>query len=164
MRLAPLSELDAEEARLWRNARLDALRTPYPLTKEQQLDWHYTHTGKWWSIEEGNALVGYGGIQHIQWESRIGELSLLMHPKETARRGAALDLILCEAFLTMNLTIIYAEVYECNRDAVWWSLEAKRRGAIEVELPTRKFYQGQYWDSVYYSFDRDAYASIDNVS
>jgi RimJ/RimL family protein N-acetyltransferase len=156
MNLAPLEPEDAELARQWRNERLDALRTPYPLTYEDQQRWYSNREGRWWAVKD-NSTIGYGGIQHIQWENRLGELSLLMRPESDWGRGEALDLILIEAFSALGLFTVYAEVYLCNHDIEWWAAAAGLRGASRVILPNRKFYQGTWWDSLYFSFDGRAY-------
>lgn len=164
MRLTELTHACAMKAKEWRNERLDALRTPYPLSTMEQHEWYNRREGRWWSIVEEKEHIGYAGIQHIQWESGIGELSLLMAPEYEQARGAALDLVLVEAFGNMGLKTVYAEVYDCNRDSGWWVENAFRRGvAYAPKLRNRKYYQGKYYDSTYYSFDRDAYAAIGNL-
>lgn len=157
MTLEAMTLDDAQTVRLWRNERPDALRTPYPLSEAEQQAWYMNHDGRFFSIVGDGFLAGYGGVQHIQWESRIGELSLLMDPGVAHMRAEALDLILTYAFETMRLDTVYAEVYECNHDLVWWQYVAGGPECTTARLPNRKWYQGKYWDSLYISFDGRAY-------
>ena len=87
--LSPMTSEDAERVRCWRNSRevLPALRTPFPLTREQQQDWYRTvvcdRNGKarWWSVmTTGDGLVGAAGIENVEWENGRGELSLIIDP------------------------------------------------------------------------------------
>ena len=148
---------DAQVVRTWRNDRPDALRTPYPLSESEQRAWYVDHDGRFFSLIEDDILAGYGGIQHVQWESRIGELSLLMAPEYEHARAEGLDLILWQAFDAMRLDTVYAEVYECNRDIAWWRWFAGGPECTIARLPNRKWYQARYWNSLYISIDRRAY-------
>lgn len=164
MTLEAMTLDDAQAARAWRNDRPDALRTPYPLSEADQQAWYLDHDGRFFSIIYDDRLAGYGGIQHVQWESRIGELSLLMAPGYEHMRGEGLDMMLDYAFDTMRLDTVYAEVYECNRDITFWTWVAGGTECRTAKLPNRKWYQGRYWDSLYISFDRRAYETPHNVN
>ena len=163
MTLEAMTLADAQAARAWRNDRPDAMRTPYPLSQADQQAWYLDHDGRFFSIVEDDLLAGYGGIQHVQWESRIGELSLLMDPAVDHHRAEALDLILTYAFDTMRLDTVFAEVYECNRDLSWWQHVACGPECTTARLPNRKWYQGRYWGSLYISFDRRSYENPHHV-
>lgn len=164
MTLEAMTLDDAQTARRWRNERLDALRTPHQLSEAEQQSWYFNHDGRFFSIVDDGFLAGYGGIQHIQWESRIGELSLLMDPGMAHLRAAALDLLLAYAFDTMRLDTVYAEVYTCNQNLTWWQYVAAGPECTVARLPNRKWHQGRYWDSLYISFDRRMYGSENRVS
>lgn len=161
MRLEALTLSDAQAARRWRNDRPDALRTAYPLSEAEQEAWYLDHDGRFFAIVDDLDLLGYGGIQHIQWESRIGELSLLMAPESDYMRDHALHLLLEYAFSVLRLDTVYAEVYESNKDIAYWQLVAGDPWVTSVRLPNRKFYDGCYWDSLYISFDRGDYEAVD---
>jgi RimJ/RimL family protein N-acetyltransferase len=152
---------DMEHIRLWRNESLDTLRTPFPLTKEQQEDWYRSEVcdrrsrSRFFAIEDGsNILVGYGGIENIQWENSIGEISLLISPRYRGKSMGTLAAseILREAFWGMNLHTVYAECYSNNKAVGFWRrIFVRDWGGSETILPNRKYCQGQYFDSHYFS-------------
>ena len=170
--LRPLCLEDMEQIREWRNEVLETLRTPIALTKEQQEDWYrreicdsnsrsrffgitYKSTnlsGDYW-VE----LIGYGGIENIQWENRIGEISLLIapdHRKAGTGFNSAIE-ILNYAVDNLNLHTVYAECY-CNNSAVnfWHKVFAQFPNYTEVVLPNRKYWGGMYVSSMYFSVSR----------
>ncbi|MCD6067569.1 MAG: Acyl-CoA N-acyltransferase [Bacteroidetes bacterium] len=76
----------------WRNEQIDILRQQAPLTQEQQ-DLYFKTTvaslfeqeqpGQLlWSFLENGKLIGYGGLVHIDWINKTGEISFLT---ETSR-------------------------------------------------------------------------------
>ena len=166
--LKVLSIDDMEPIRQWRNESLDILRTPFMLTAEQQADWYKreicdrSSRSRFWGIWELDAdsivselvLVGYGGIENIQWENRIGEISLLINP-ECRGKGygwtAAQD-ILDAAFNQMNLHTVYAECYGSNKAVAFWDRVYK--DGYKTMLPNRKYLWGEYYPSVYYSMSK----------
>jgi len=161
LKLRPLELDDMEQIRSWRNACLDTLRTPFALTKEQQEDWYKAEVcnrssrSRFWAIEDKyKQLIGYGGIENIQWENAIGEISLLISPKLHGKGHGTLAarLILDKAFKVLNLHTVYAECYTNNPAiAFWHKIFAK---GYKTALPNRKYYNGKYYDAIYYSLDR----------
>jgi RimJ/RimL family protein N-acetyltransferase len=155
---------DMEHIRRWRNASLDTLRTPFPLTREQQEAWYRDEIcnrnsrSRFWAIvDTNNLLVGYGGIENIQWENSIGEISLLIDPKRRGHgygRDGALEII-NEGFNRLGLRTIYAECYMSNPAVSFWRDIYSNFNGTEAILPNRKYCGGKYYDSAYFS------ASID---
>jgi RimJ/RimL family protein N-acetyltransferase len=105
------------------------------------------------------SLVGFGGLTYIQWENRLAEISLIIDP---AMRGhgigeKAVDLILDKAFNYMNLQTVCGECYQCNTEGIkfWKKIADQGRYSINgwVFLPNRKFWDGEYYDSLYFSID-----------
>ena len=173
-----LSLEDMEPIRRWRNDALPILRTPYPLTKEQQEAWYRDEIcnrnsrSRFYAIEADffvhnpiestkfTELVGYGGIENIQWESRIGEISLLIDPKHRGKGygyTAACDII-NEAYDILNLYTIYAECYANNRAVDFWAKVFTQYGGTSVTLPNRKYHDGKFYDSVYFSASNVAWS------
>ena len=165
--LRALELSDMEPIRNWRNQHLDILRTPFALTKEQQEDWYKNEIcnrqsrSRFWAITfEDTGLIGYGGIENIQWENSIGEISLLIDPKYQGRgtgTEAAKELIRI-AHEQLNLRIVYAEVYENNPAVAFW--DKVFQGCMKHELPYRKYCNGRYYSSFWYThwlFDPEAY-------
>jgi RimJ/RimL family protein N-acetyltransferase len=163
--LRVLSIEDMEPIRQWRNQCLSTLRTPFPLTKEQQEQWYRDEIcnrasrSRFWGIwsqrwNGGEALHGYGGIENIQWENRIGEISLLIDPEEQGH-GVGLthaNIIISRAFNDLNLHTIYAECYQNNPAVKFWDRIFLK--GYRTILPNRKYSDGKYVDSVYYSMSK----------
>lgn len=150
---------DMEPIRKWRNDCLDTLRTPFPLTKEQQEQWYRDEIcnrnsrTRFWAAEENGELIGYGGLENIQWENSIGEMSLLIDPAQRGK-GYGTDFaneIITKAFDELNLHTVYAECYSYNGAVdFWWDI-FNFYGGTKVILPNRKFHDGEYFDGIYYS-------------
>lgn len=160
--LRALELSDMEPIRSWRNQHLDILRTPFALTKEQQEDWYKNEIcnrqskSRFWAIELKGTLpsvVGYGGIENIQWENSIGEISLLISPSMQGKGVGIVHAkeILRRAFHELNLKTVYAECYENNKATKFW--DKVFNGCFQTILPNRKYYKGVYWGSIYYSMD-----------
>ena len=102
MKLTSLNLDDCLKAVEWRNQCMYALRTPYFLNDGLQRRFYFDVVCKptnhrYWGItwEMGETitstnenlvnaydkLVGMGGITNIQWENRLGEISLIMNPE-----------------------------------------------------------------------------------
>ena len=108
MKLKVLSLEDVEQARIWRNECLEALRTSFPLTKEMQSDFYkniicdrnakhrfwgihekvkipYTETIKHYGFDEhkndiyeAERLIGMTGLENIELENRRAEISIIL--------------------------------------------------------------------------------------
>lgn len=84
----------------WRNEQIDILRQKQPLTKEQQETYFANVVSKLFeqqepsqllfSFFEDDKLIGYGGLVHIDWESRMAEISFLT---ETSRNNDVIQVI-----------------------------------------------------------------------
>ena len=159
MKLQPLSINDMPTLLKWRNESMEILRTPYMLTNEQQNKWYNEvicdrkSTVRYWKISLKNTLIGYGGIENIEWENRRGEISILIGPK-FRRKGygtEAAGLFLNQAFNFLNLDRIWGECYFCGNIKFWQRL-AKIHNAYCIVLPDRKFWNGKYHNSLYITF------------
>lgn len=157
---APTIE-DMEQARLWRNDYLAAMRTPYYLTKEMQEQFYRdivcnrASNARFWAVRVSDKFIGLAGLTSIEWENRIAEISLMIPPEFREEYfGKAVDLILHEGFSNMNLANIYVECYECNPLIGFWKYLATVRNVASAVLPNRKYWQGRYWNSLYVNFDK----------
>jgi RimJ/RimL family protein N-acetyltransferase len=160
--LCALELEDMEPIRKWRNSCLETLRTPFPLTKEQQEQWYFNEIcdrnshSRFWGIINKHDLIGYGGIENIQWENSIGEISLLIDPvmHNKGLGTTAAYSLLDMAFNVLNLHTIWAECYENNPASVFWDKVFEYKGCELVRLPNRKYSGGKYYDSFYYSVSK----------
>ena len=184
MKLEPLTLQQCQQVRLWRNECLETLRTPYPLTEEQQeafyrdvvcdrnsphryfaiIDEVAKNAGEEIARRKAKALsieslgfLGMGGLTHIQWENRIGEISLIIDPERRGKGDGkkAVDLLLDQAFNYLNLKTVFGECYKSNPAWRFWQ---KLNNAYLTDLPKRKYFDGKYWDSLYFSIDKESYA------
>ena len=86
--LVPIRDEDKYDILSWRNTQIDILRQPTPLTAEQQEYYFKTTVTELfeqekpkqllWSFLENDKLIGYGGLVHIDWEAKHGEISFLL--------------------------------------------------------------------------------------
>jgi RimJ/RimL family protein N-acetyltransferase len=144
--------------RLWRNQNLQYLRTPYLLTEEMQAGF-YSDTvcnrssdSRFWGIWADDKFIGQAGLV-IQWENSIAEVSLILDKGETGKGygEAALNLLLEQGFGNLNLHNICGECYECSGAVGFWK---HMMPTYTTTLPSRKYWKGKYWDSLYFNFAR----------
>lgn len=173
VRLASLTDADAEPTARWREAARANLRTPYVRTVEEQREFirslpAHRHEYRYWAVKAKRGLtatlmgqsfddeitVGIAGLSPIQWEAGISEVSLVLDPACIGKGygGQAFALVLAEAFDNLRLTQVVAEVYECNAALGFWRKMAYRYRASSVLLPKRKFHDGLFFDAEIFSF------------
>ena len=99
--------------------------------------------------------IGVGGITHIEWLNRSGEMSLLMEfPKNTEWALEALELITDYGHNVLNLHRLWVECYTDDRTELF----TKAGFRVEGRKIDAVFRDGGYRDSVLLSrfqFDRD---------
>jgi len=188
MKLKALSLPDLERVRLWRNEQISCLRTPFLLTQEQQEKFYHDvickrqANARFWGIwvdEEvplskvkmpdaeinGEVFVGMYGLENISWENRLAEISLLLNPDYPMGKYGeeALQLLLYEGFMNMNLENIYTEVYACNPNLPFWAQVADKYNCLMSYLPDRKYLDGQYFSSSYINISKGAFLKHENI-
>ena len=162
MKFKALSLLDVEQARQWRNEQPEILRTPFPLTEGQQKQFYYEvvcnrhANARYWGVYLED-LIGMAGLENIQWENRLAEISLILDPEYTDYMDEALQLLLHEGFNNLNLENIYTEVYECSPYLDFWLSYNPDFTPCFIRLPNRKYYRGRYYDSFYINFNKERY-------
>ena len=163
---------DALPIMQWRNDQLSALRQNKPLTQEEQLRYfhevvapafnqtqpeqlllRYTHR---------SALIGYGGLVHLDWEARRGEVSFLLETeraKDLRSYGMELSIFLqllkkC-AFDVLDLNKIHTESY-VHRP---WHVQAIEAAGFRREgtLRNHALADGKLVDAVVASCLKDEY-------
>ncbi len=86
-KLVPIRDEDKYAIMQWRNEQIDILRQKETLAKGKQ-EWYFKNIVDklfeqekpdqlLFSFLEDNILIGYGGLVHIDWESRNAEISFL---------------------------------------------------------------------------------------
>lgn len=91
--LVPIRGEDMEAIRVWRNAQIRYLRQKEPLTVEQQDKYYHEVLLPSFSQTEPSQVlmsfllngvcIGYGGIVHINWVDRRGEVSFLVETERS---------------------------------------------------------------------------------
>lgn len=161
LRLDVLNRDDCQMVREWRNRNLEGLRTPFPLTEEQQ-DTFYDEVVcdrslplRYWAVREGGKLVGMVGLTDLDWYAGSGEVSLITDPSCRGKGygSGAFDLLLQEAFGQLGLNTVWGECYECNPAIGFWHKMCAKYGAYTTKLPRRKRWAGKLWDSLYFSIE-----------
>ena len=177
MRLDILSYKELLESTKWRNAHLETLRTPIMLNSIMQNDFYENvicnrkSEHRYWALKEtgkelkkkssltwdDEILVGVGGLTNISWENRNAEISLIIDDKYH-RQGLgekAVELLLDQACNYMNLDNVYGEVYYCNEPGVlFWKKMIKKYKGYSVIKELVKYYDGCYWNSLWFNFNR----------
>jgi len=180
MELRVLDRGECEEARQWRNNTMYALRTPYELTWLQQ-DLFYKEVvcdrnakSKYWGIWLPPAvpndpltpgiqyfpqLIGMCGLENIEWENGIAEISIIIDPKMRNKKYGeeAVKLLLEKGFNYMRLENIYGECYVNNEAVKFWAKIADQYDGKTTILPHRKYWNGSHWDSMYFNISKGGF-------
>jgi hypothetical protein len=92
-KLEPLRSEDQFLIRKWRNEQINILRQKEKLTEAQQKIYFETVIANLFEVAqpkqvlfsffENDVFIGYGGLVHIDWESKHGEISFLTETKRT---------------------------------------------------------------------------------
>lgn len=100
-------------------------------------------------------LLAFGGLTYIQWENRLAEISLIVNPsnRKDGKGSDCVDMLLDEAFNKMNLKTVTGECYECNPGIKFWYRVIDKYDGYKTILKNRKFWDGKYHDSLYFSID-----------
>lgn len=126
--LRPLRWEDREPIRQWRNDQIEVLRQDRPLSASDQDRYYRDVIAPQMAADrppqvlvamtEDDSLIGYGGIVHLAWSDRRGEVSFLTDTARldettfTADWRAYLDLLLPLARRVLNLHKLTTETYE----------------------------------------------------
>ncbi len=163
--LGALTERDAPAITKWREAARAILRTPFIRSVEEQKafilslpDHRYEY--RYWAVKANGVTVGIAGLVPIEWENGRAEVSLVLNPAKIGQGigSAALALVLEEAFARMRLVVVTAEVYAHNPALTFWAAQAKKYGATATTLTHRKFWHGQFYESLYVTFTAEGWA------
>ena len=158
-RIRPIRWEDREAIRQWRNDQIYVLRQDCLLTIADQ-DRYFVSVVRPELMEEHprqvlvgfleeEQLVGYGGIVHIDWSDRRGEVSFLSDPSRNRLVEdwqVYLDMLLPCARLQLGLHKLTTETYDFRADVIC-ALES-RGFTREGFLLNHHFWDGQWHNSV----------------
>jgi len=157
--ITSVREKDALSIMRWRNAQIDALRQRDPLTEEQQLRYFREVLLPTFPMErppmvilaylKQDKLIGYGGLVHLDWEAKRGEVSFLLDPsriedKQSYGREFGNFLILLKhlAFNHLELNRVQTEAYG-NRP---WHVQTIEANGFRPEGVLRQHvWKGDQW-------------------
>lgn len=165
MYLTSLTKEQCEQVRIWRNDDISMLRTPFFLTKEMQETFYNNvicnrnSEHRYYAIvtDDRKDFIGMGGLTNISLENRSAEISLIINP-EYRLKGYGIKsviLLLEEGFKRINLDNIYGECYTCSQALRFWEKVILRLDAFKTVLPKRKYYDGKYFNALYFNFEKD---------
>jgi len=159
MYLDALDGDDCETLRMWRNRDISGLRTPYFLTDEMQFKFYEdivcdrSSPHRYFAVRDPE-LVAVAGLTNIEWENSLTEISLIVDP-EKQRQGVGKEsvrLVLEYAFNQLGMRMVIGECYYNNPKAIkFWEGILKQYQGQQQDLRCRKFWEGKYWDSLYFS-------------
>lgn len=127
--LIPIRQKDMESIRVWRNEQMDILRQDELLSQSDQMNYYNNELLPLFKKRQPNQLlfsflketnlIGYGGLVHINWSAKNGEISFLT---ETSRNNdinifkkdftVFLQIIKRVAFEELNFLKIYSTAYD----------------------------------------------------
>lgn len=128
-RIIPIRYEDIMLIKQWRNEQMDILRQDIFLTDEMQEAYFKNTLLPSFSLPEprqilfsylkNDLLIGYGGIVHIDWKAKQGEVSFLVDTERTKKTKiyhtdftTYLRLIKHIAFQDLNFHRIYTETFD----------------------------------------------------
>ena len=172
MRLKELTLDDLYAIAEWRNKDIRPFRTPRKLTDRDQeryferlstdntLRMHAligevflsdeTRFIDEYGIHDPEVLIGYGGIENIDWYNRTAEISLFIRP-ELRGNGygkKAVNLILNDAFCMAGIHTVWGEAYSTTDAYMFWEHVIQQFGGSVWYMNDRKFYDNRWYNAL----------------
>lgn len=174
--IVPLRYEDRFSIMKWRNEQIYHLRQARPLTEDDQQRYFDNVVSKLYdnpkpdqilfSYLEKGVCIGYGGLVHINWLDRNGEISFIMDTQLEAEHFAEhwsnyLTMLKAVAFDDLGLHKIYTYAFDL-RPHLYTMLEANGYKR-EATLKEHCLFNGEYKDVVLHSLWNDRYEVINYV-
>lgn len=174
--IVPLRYEDRFSIMKWRNEQIYHLRQARPLTEDDQQRYFDNVVSKLYdnpkpdqilfSYLEKGVCIGYGGLVHINWIDRNGEISFIMDTKLEAEHFAEhwsnyLTMLKAVAFDDLDLHKIYTYAFDL-RPHLYTMLEANGYKR-EATLKEHCLFNGEYKDVMLHSLWNDRYEVINYV-
>ena len=174
--IVPLRYEDRFSIMKWRNEQIYHLRQARPLTEDDQQSYFDNVVSKLYdnpkpdqilfSYLEKGVCIGYGGLVHINWIDRNGEISFIMDTQLEAKHFAEhwsnyLTMLKAVAFDDLGLHKIYTYAFDL-RPHLYTMLEANGYKR-EATLKEHCLFNGEYKDVVLHSLWNDRYEVINYV-
>ena len=174
--IVPLRYEDRFSIMKWRNEQIYHLRQARPLTEDDQQRYFDNVVSKLYdnpkpdqilfSYLEKGVCIGYGGLVHINWIDRNGEISFIMNTHLEAEHFAEhwsnyLTMLKAVAFDDLGLHKIYTYAFDL-RPHLYTMLEANGYKR-EATLKEHCLFNGEYKDVVLHALWNDCYEVINYV-
>lgn len=174
--IVPLRYEDRFSIMKWRNEQIYHLRQARPLTEDDQQRYFDNVVSKLYdnpkpdqilfSYLEKGVCIGYGGLVHINWIDRNGEISFIMDTQLEAKHFAEhwsnyLTMLKAVAFDDLGLHKIYTYAFDL-RPHLYSMLEVNGYKR-EATLKEHCLFNGKYKDVVLHSLWNDHYEVINYV-
>ena len=174
--IVPLRYEDRFSIMKWRNEQIYHLRQARPLTEDDQQRYFDNVVSRLYdnpkpdqilfSYLEKGVCVGYGGLVHINWIDRNGEISFIMDTQLESEHFAEhwsnyLTMLKAVAFDDLGLHKIYTYAFDL-RPHLYTMLEANGYKR-EATLKEHCLFNGEYKDVVLHSLWNDRYEVINYV-
>lgn len=144
--LVPIRKSDIQKIRRWRNNQIEILRQKKKLNANDQLNYYNKNIKKSFYSKKPNMIlfsyfldktcIGYGGLVHIDWNTKTAEVSFL---NETLRSKSKtvyqkdlsifLKLIFTIAFNDLKLNKLDTETYNIRP----WTIEILEKSGFKKE-------------------------------
>lgn len=172
--LIPIREIDIQNIRKWRNDQMDVLRQENPITKNEQIQ-YYNNVIKNSFLEKmpdmvlfsfmlDNLCIGYGGLVHINWNSKMAEVSFIVDTIRSKNENIYekdfsifLKLIKMVSFHELNFKKIFTETYNIRKKHI----EILKKSGFKLEYKSlkQKKIHNKLVDVLIHSCILDSYSS-----
>ena len=174
--IVPLRYEDRFSIMKWRNEQIYHLRQARPLTEDDQQRYFENVVSKLYdnpkpdqilfSYLEKGVCIGYGGLVHINWIDRNGEISFIMDTQLETEHFAEhwsnyLTMLKAVAFDDLDLHKIYTYAFDL-RPHLYTMLESNGYKR-EATLKEHCLFNGEYKDVVLHSLWNDRFEVINYV-
>jgi len=175
LELVGIRKEDIQKIRKWRNEQREVLRQDKILTKKEQEDYFNTIIMTTFekknpemilfSFLSKNKCIGYGGLVHINWKARRGEISFLTDTKRIKLDSNLekdfrnfLKMILNIGFNELKLNKITTETFEFRKNIINVLEENgfKKEGILKNHIKRN----GKYYDSILHSIFKEKFIII----
>jgi len=171
----PIRHDDIQVIRLWRNDQLTILRQKKLLSEQEQEDYFKNVTKKTFNAKNPNCIlfsfllgdecIGYGGLVHIDWNSKTAEISFLNETKRSNKPkiyeqdfAIFLKLIFQVAFLDLNFNKLTTETYEFRNLTI--KILENYGFRLEGRLKNHVLKEGKYFDSILHGLLKEDYKKL----
>jgi RimJ/RimL family protein N-acetyltransferase len=163
-KLVPIRTEDKYEILNWRNSQIEILRQNEKISKEQQDNYFANIVDKLFEEELPkqllfsflckDVLIGYGGLVHIDWESKNAEISFLLDNNNDfqLKFSEFLKIISIISFEELKLIKIHTTVYNIEARKRYIEVIENLNFVNEAILKNHILIENKYYDVLIYSY------------